>query len=338
MAYDLVTWSPRVGSSGDDKYNVLGAKKIDGSQDTGLPSRIDAGSSSYSSTPTISEINAGSGINQVIALYNRRQAQMNAIMNGTPTPISYLTSNDTRIVALKFTDLYNAIGSLRSTEGFTAYTFPTSEVAAGKIVLGTHLAHARKALAIAGVQTRTLKKWARDRLESPYGTVNAARSSIYTGSVPVSNYGSRAPFQGGPSDISFDGLASGYRRVRYIGTFPVFGFVDNAQIVSATLKLIATTGGAVTGYLGPTATTSADNNAAPAAGDFDTLSSQVNITGIGTFTLAISAALFASTQLLRHFLWAVSTDYNAVSAGLVGVSEGSFGGTTHTLTLEVDWG
>lgn len=338
MGYDLVTWAPRVGASGDDAYNIPGGTKLNASVDSGNPTRIEAGGSTFTSpVPTIAEINASSQWNQVIGLYNRRQSQMNTILNGTPTPISYI-SPDTRITAATIAALYTAIGSLRTSEGFGAYTFPTAEIAANKIVYGYHLAHARKALAISGVQTKTLKKWARDRLESPYGTVNAARSSIYTGSTPVSNYGPRAPFQGGPNDLSFDGLANGYRRVRYIGTFPVFGFTDSAQIVTATLKLVASTSGTTTGYLGPTGTTSVDNAAAPIAADFDTLTSQVNITGTGTFTLALSASLFASTQLMQHFLWAVSTDYLANSAGLVGTAEHSPGSLTHTLTLEIDWG
>lgn len=73
---DLITWSPRVGSSGDDAY------------DPG-PFRVDAGSTAgYSSTPTVDEVNAGSGINQIVAEIKRRRA----------SPNSAFVSEGTRIV------------------------------------------------------------------------------------------------------------------------------------------------------------------------------------------------------------------------------------------------
>ena len=149
MAYDLVTWSPRISASGDDKYNVLGGTKLDASIDTGLPTRIDAGdSSSYSSTPTISEINAGSGLNQVIAAINRRAAVHNSLF-GTTIPVLSYIAPDVRISAAKFLEIQTGINNVRRTEGFTSNGSFTTPVA-GNRILGTSIAEMRKALAISG--------------------------------------------------------------------------------------------------------------------------------------------------------------------------------------------
>jgi hypothetical protein len=70
---NLVNWNPRVSDTGDDFYNLPGAVKLDTTQDTGNPSRIDAGDySGFDVCPTIAQLNASSGVNQVIGAYNRR--------------------------------------------------------------------------------------------------------------------------------------------------------------------------------------------------------------------------------------------------------------------------
>jgi len=178
MAYDLVTWSPRISASGDDKYNVLGGTKLDASIDTGLPTRIDAGSSSYSSTPTISEINAGSGLNQVIAAINRRAAVHNSLF-GTTIPVLSYIAPDVRISAAKFLEIQTGINNVRRTEGFTSNGSFTTPVA-GNRILGTSIAEMRKALAISGTfaphaTTHTAYDAADTRrqyrrIDNPYGT------------------------------------------------------------------------------------------------------------------------------------------------------------------------
>jgi hypothetical protein len=73
MGFDLVTWSPRIGATGDDAYDIPGATRMDGTVDTSVEhTRVEAGSSSFSDTPTIAEINASSHWNQLIAALNRR--------------------------------------------------------------------------------------------------------------------------------------------------------------------------------------------------------------------------------------------------------------------------
>ena len=59
---DLITWSPRKGTSGDDRYDPDSTA-------------VRAGSSSYSTLPAISEINAATGMNQIIAEINRRNSE-----------------------------------------------------------------------------------------------------------------------------------------------------------------------------------------------------------------------------------------------------------------------
>jgi hypothetical protein len=151
MGFDLVTWAPAIGGSGDDLYNVPGAVTLGGSQDTGNPTLIEAGDASgFSSPPTIAEINASSGLNQVIGLLNRRIALYNAAY-GTSymSALSYLTQ--TKISATALAAINTKIGVLRAAEGFSVYTFPT-DIASAKIIKGVHLANMRKALKISGVQ------------------------------------------------------------------------------------------------------------------------------------------------------------------------------------------
>ena len=102
MAYDLVTWSPAVGGSGTDRYDLPAG------------SYVPAGSSSFSSTPTISEINASSGINQIIGLINRR----GRLFVSGYSDLSYATSGE-RITKSFYDSIKTKIGSLRSAEYFS---------------------------------------------------------------------------------------------------------------------------------------------------------------------------------------------------------------------------
>jgi len=157
MAHDLVsTWNPRVGAAGDDLYNVPGAYKLDGTLDTGDFSDILFGdASSYSTIPTIAEIAAGIGINQVIALVNRRIKNYNAQFSTSTTAQAYLTG--TKAKAADIASVNNKINAMRQLEGLPSYTFPTSEEIAARRIRGTHLAHWRKALAISGILTPTIE-------------------------------------------------------------------------------------------------------------------------------------------------------------------------------------
>lgn len=153
---DQVTWSPRVGSTGDDKYNVPGAINIAGSRDTSNPERVNAYSGSFSSTPTIAEINAANGVNQVVGLLKRRALQANALL-GTSLTYPAFAEADKKIRTaasglgeFEWPLLKAAIDALRAAEGFATYSWPTAPTGSpGQAAY--YLSHARKALALSGL-------------------------------------------------------------------------------------------------------------------------------------------------------------------------------------------
>lgn len=138
---DLITWSPRIGATGDDRYNV------------NPETLIAAGSSTYSDPPTITEINAGTDLNQIIAECNRRthgshdaDYYSNSANFITPrTALSYIAVGD-RITFTILSTIQTRIDSIRSTEGSTAYSW--SAVASVQQVKIQHLYELRNALAI----------------------------------------------------------------------------------------------------------------------------------------------------------------------------------------------
>jgi hypothetical protein len=179
MAYDLVTWAPRVGSSGDDKYNVPGATKLNGFVDSGLPSRIEAGDSSgFSATPSIAEINNSSGLNQVIGLLNRRALRHNALF-GTTIPTVAYQAIDERITAAKVAAVNAGISGVITTEGILPTGASLSNPSVGTMMRGTTLANMRKALAISGtLRPHYFQDTVNDvidwnqyrRIDNPYGS------------------------------------------------------------------------------------------------------------------------------------------------------------------------
>jgi hypothetical protein len=198
MSYDLVTWSPRVGSSGDDLYNVPGATKLDLTVDSGSKTKIYAGDatganpgsladfSDYTNAsliPTIAQINASAGVNQVIGLLNRRIKMWNALAGTSMSAIAYVAASAS-VTAAKFNAICSAITTLRSTEGFTAYTFPGTSFGDGNIcvgckVYGYHLANMRKALCLSGTQTiSVLHFWWYGRTDNPWGTAQVYNDTM----------------------------------------------------------------------------------------------------------------------------------------------------------------
>lgn len=134
---DLVTWSPRVGATGDDRYD--------------LPenSATKAGASDYSDPPTLDEINARSGMNQIIAEINRRIAIIDDPdrFGGGPglTPANYVSAGD-RVLRSKIIELQTLVNAIRSAEGNSSYSFTT--VTIGLRIAELHLFELREALAI----------------------------------------------------------------------------------------------------------------------------------------------------------------------------------------------
>lgn len=178
-ATNLYTWTPCIGGSGDDLFNVPGATKLDGSFDSSNPpTKMALGGTSYSTIPTIAEINAGSGLNQVIAAYNRRAGMYNSEFGTTLTIMSYLTTTGSRTLASSMTTLFSNIGSLKQQEGLSDTTWTISAPAARRTCWGHQLAYLRKKIGfITGTVTQGLLLTASPsfygyfRVDSPsYGT------------------------------------------------------------------------------------------------------------------------------------------------------------------------
>ena len=180
MSYDQLIgagsyWNPSVKGvssaqgAGDDNYNVPGATVLPPStgQSSGGPSSIAAGDASgfadYSDytnaslIPTLVQIGASSGVNQVIGMLNRRTKMWNSLYGTSLSPQAYVTVGS-NVTAAKFNAICSAITSLLSAEGFAAYSFPGTSFADGNIcagckIYGYHLATMRRALCLAGSQT-----------------------------------------------------------------------------------------------------------------------------------------------------------------------------------------
>lgn len=240
MGFDLVTWSPRVGSSGDDKYNIPGATKIDGSLDSGLPTRIEAGSSvGFSSTPTIAEINASSQFNQVIGLVNRRARRHNALFGCTIPTLSYLAP-DERITAAKLAAIQTGIQNLITVEGITPTGAVLTNPNVGELHRGHVLANMRKALAISGtLRPRVFADTAYEpvdwrqykRVDNPYGTI----TSEAIGYTPSLTYILRTYWEKSGSD---------YLRRRFILSYRIPEWLTALTSCVYQISLVASSGSA----------------------------------------------------------------------------------------------
>jgi hypothetical protein len=150
MGYDILTWNPHISHA--LPYDFSGSTRLDGVLDPGPPSFITAGDSTgYSSPPNFSQVVAGTGINQIIALINWMASQY--IQGGSFTYMSYL-SQHAKVKASDITNIQTNINTLRALQGRPSYTF-TYTPTAHRHILGAHVAELRKAMRING--TITLK-------------------------------------------------------------------------------------------------------------------------------------------------------------------------------------
>lgn len=171
MGYDLVTWSPRIGSGGDDAYDIPGSTKLDGTLDAAARLNCGAGSSAFSATPTIGEVNSSSHFNQVVGLLNRRIVKCNSQFGSAFSTLAYFPRR--KIVSGDLIAIQTAINQVRVYEGFAAYTFITAgELTSRATIKGRHLAELRKALRIAGTLVRPVGDYngGYRRWDNPYGT------------------------------------------------------------------------------------------------------------------------------------------------------------------------
>jgi hypothetical protein len=154
MPTDQVTWNPRIDAAAGC-YEIPGGTKLDGTLDSVNPrTRILAGSSSFSSTPTIAQINASAHLNQILGLINRRIRLWNSA-HGTNYPVQAYVAAGGRISSNPFATARANIDLLRSLEGAAPYAWsnnwPSEEP---PLLLGRHLAELRQALAVISVSTQ----------------------------------------------------------------------------------------------------------------------------------------------------------------------------------------
>ena len=121
----MPTWHPRLGNTGDDAYRW------------GMDNLINAGTSAYSSPPTLAQVNAGSGLNQIIAETKRQ---------GGGASLSY-TDPDTLMATGFFNDMKTAIDTLRSSLGRPAFPWAAWPISTEMLIRDQHLFELRKALA-----------------------------------------------------------------------------------------------------------------------------------------------------------------------------------------------
>jgi hypothetical protein len=179
MGFDLVTWVPAIGGGGDNNYNVPGATKLDGTIDTGNQCTIQAGDSSgFSATPTIPQLNASSGFNQIAGAYNRRALTFNSAFGTSLASVAYVVAGAFPL-ASDFINLLSKINILRNNNSAAGFqnegwvgtlAWPISTPTAGQPIKGHHLAFLRKALAISGTIKINLAGKQYTRTDNPYGT------------------------------------------------------------------------------------------------------------------------------------------------------------------------
>jgi hypothetical protein len=148
MTIDEFSWEPRAGSTGDDRFNVPGAKGLSGTVVSGEQIRIDAVPASYSTPPTLGQVSAGSGVNQVLAEYNRQRQELvsagfSASVSGLPE--SYVSG---KVQSTRFRVNYpSVINQVRTVYGFGSYTFNyTPANSSTALIDGAIIAEMRKAL------------------------------------------------------------------------------------------------------------------------------------------------------------------------------------------------
>ncbi|MCW8132637.1 MAG: hypothetical protein KIS92_19970 [Planctomycetota bacterium] len=138
---DLQTWAPRVGASGDDRY------------DPGEFGAMRAGDADgYSEVVTIAEVNDGAGFNQVIAEINRRNRAFydtrGSYSGGDSyAPLAYV-ERGTKIKASVFNTVKAAVDAVRTRSRQSLWSWTNFPVSTGQRIKREHMLELRKALAI----------------------------------------------------------------------------------------------------------------------------------------------------------------------------------------------
>lgn len=188
---DLITWSPRVGATGDDRYNVP--------DDT----PVRAGSSSFSSPPTIAEVNAATDINQVAAEINRRRFTDQQLLWSIPA-ISYVAAGDRISPTYLATTLRNAIDRIRLNDDQSAYSW-TAGLAANSPIRKAHIFDLRKALATPSLIVYPPNAYWPSNCVERFGTTHPTYTTtrVRTNNVHVLYAGKSVNYYANPQTIRF---------------------------------------------------------------------------------------------------------------------------------------
>lgn len=165
----VFTWSPRLGPTGDDQFDLEFGTKMDGTfAEDGEP-HLGVGAIVYSAfsfypagaLPTLLEVNNGAGLNQIIAALNYKRSQISNFETVFVPPfssgMSYLIPGQStgnglrRELGSATAALELFINQIRAIEGFAAFTF--TAINTGAIFRAWAYAERRKALALIGIST-----------------------------------------------------------------------------------------------------------------------------------------------------------------------------------------
>ena len=119
------------------------------------------GLDSFSTIPTMAEINASSGINQIIAFLNRKQSQVNGA-----TAISYLPNSNVTLSASFCTSIATAIDALQASIGNTT---STGTLAANRPMSAAFWTACQANLAL-GYAVGKAAGWVHTESQNPFGT------------------------------------------------------------------------------------------------------------------------------------------------------------------------
>ncbi|MCK6470889.1 MAG: hypothetical protein L6R28_04005 [Planctomycetes bacterium] len=120
----MANWTPRQGGAGEALIHW------------GVQNLINGGTSVYSNPPTQAQVDAGSGINQIVAELKRQ---------GGGGSVGY-TNTTTRMGVTYLNSIKTAIDALRTAQGWPAYSWTVWPISATALLSDQHLYEMRKAV------------------------------------------------------------------------------------------------------------------------------------------------------------------------------------------------
>lgn len=141
---DVITWEPRAGDTGDDRYHwPADDRRLDWGDCSAYPAQ--KYSPTIADVPTESMVKAGTAFGQVAAEINRRHTWA-----GNPYfsyPVRYSPNQRLTVTSRYLSDYRNYVDAIRTREFRTAYTWEAENAAANKPLTEAFHFEMRKALA-----------------------------------------------------------------------------------------------------------------------------------------------------------------------------------------------